>query len=257
MGIALKGADQRIIYIDPILSDVVAVRFPSVADKMFRAFPAPLDPAEIDHAALVLCTHDHLDHTDPLTLGPLAQASPQARFVISGWAHPILDEVNIDPERRIVPLANTPLDLDGIRITAIPAAHYDLEYDPQRGYRFFSFLIEWQGITFFHSGDTLPYPGYLETLRKLPKMDVAMIASNGRDALRESFEILGNLMPAEAAWFAKELDIDVLLSGHNDLFEFNTLRAGELADAVRQINPRQKQHTLQPGELYYYIRPQA
>jgi hypothetical protein len=47
---------------------------------------------------------------------------------------------------------------------------------------------------------------------------------------------------------------DVLLGGHNDLFTWNTIPAGALADAIRQLNPRQKMHVLQPGELYLYVK---
>jgi hypothetical protein len=46
----------------------------------------------------------------------------------------------------------------------------------------------------------------------------------------------------------------VLIAGHNDLFIANCLPAGALADALRQLNPRQKMHTLQPGELYLYVK---
>jgi L-ascorbate 6-phosphate lactonase len=253
MGVALKSTDQRIIYIDPVLSDVIAIHYPELGDRFERAFPPPLEPSDITNAAYVFCTHEHLDHTDPLTLGPLAEASPASRFIIPGWAHPILDEAGITPSRRIVPIALQQIDLDEIKITAVPAAHYTLECDDISGYRFFSYLIEWNGLTFFHSGDTLLYPGYLQTLTSLPHINVAMLAVNGRDAYRESFDVLGNLLPTEAVWLAKELGIDMLIGGHNDLFLWNTIRSGDLADAVRQNNPRQKFLTLQPGELFYYI----
>jgi L-ascorbate 6-phosphate lactonase len=253
MGVALKATNQRIIYIDPVLSDVIALRYPELGDRFKRAFPPPLQPSEITNAAYVLCTHEHLDHTDPLTLGPLAEASPESRFIISGWAHPILDEAGIAPSRRIVPIVLQQIDLDGIKITAVPAAHYTLECDDLSGCRFISYLIEWNGITFFHSGDTLLYPGYLQTLNNLARINVAMLAVNGRDAYRESFDVLGNLLPTEAVWLAKELGIDMLIGGHNDLFLWNTIRSGDLADAVRQHNSRQKFVTLQPGELFYYI----
>lgn len=253
MGVALKGDDHRILYIDPVLSDVVAVKIPAQADKFQRAFAPPLAPSQVANAAYVLCTHEHLDHTDPLTLGPLASASPQARFVVSGWAQAALDEAGIAPERHITPPVDQPLELNGIRIWAVPAAHYQVEYDPRKGYRWLSYLIEWNGVTFFHSGDTLIHPGYLERLKALPPADVALVAVNGRDARREAEDVLGNLLPAEAAWLAGELGWDVLLAGHNDLYPWNTLPAGEVLNAIQRIRPRQKFHFLQPGELFYYI----
>ncbi len=50
MGLAVKSSDGRIIYIDPVLTNVVAIKIPSVADKFTRAFPAPLKPEEVSNA---------------------------------------------------------------------------------------------------------------------------------------------------------------------------------------------------------------
>jgi L-ascorbate 6-phosphate lactonase len=253
MGVALKGGTD-IVYIDPCLSNVVAERVPELADQFQRAYPPPLHPAQVTNAAYVLCSHEHLDHADPLTLGPIADASPQARFVISGWAHGALDEARIDPSRRVVPEVDVPFAIGNLRLTAIPSAHYTLEHDAQRGHRWLGFLIEWNGVTFYHSGDTIIYDGYVERLRRLPRADVAMVAVNGRDAYRDSFGVVGNLLPAEAAWLATALGWDMLLGGHNDLFAWNALPAGDLAEAIQRHNPRQKHHALQPGELLMYIR---
>ncbi|HVO44060.1 MAG TPA: MBL fold metallo-hydrolase, partial [Aggregatilineales bacterium] len=144
MGVALKGDDSGIIYVDLCLSNVTAERF--LADKFQRAFPPPVEPGEITNAAYVLCSHEHLDHTDPLTLGPLASASRQARFVISGWSQAWLDEADIHPDRRIVPPEEGSIQLGNARLTAIPSAHYELDHDA-RGYRWLGFLIEWNGVT--------------------------------------------------------------------------------------------------------------
>lgn len=252
MGVALKGSDSRILYIDPILSDVVALKDPTAAERFSRAFPPPLEPSEISNASLVLCTHEHLDHTDPLTLGPLAIASPQACFVISGWAQSLLDEAGIAPERRIVPNSGKPLEFGDLRINIVPSGHYGLEFDQQRGWRWLGFHIQWNSVTFYHSGDTILYPGYLERLRALPKIDVGLLPANGRDACRESEGVIGNLQPEEAVWLAKELDWDVLIGGHNDLFQWNTVPAGSLSSAINHLNPSQKYKTLQPGELLLY-----
>lgn len=253
MGLALKGAGPEVVYIDPCLSDVVRLKLPEQADIFTRAFDPPLEPALIDNAAYVLCSHEHLDHTDPLTLGPIAVASPAARFVISGWAHDPLDEAEIAAERRIVPPTDRTIELGPLRLSAIPAAHYELEHD-QRGQRWLGFLIEWNGVTLYHSGDTIIYPGLLDRLGALPPADVAVLAVNGRDAYRDSHNITGNLLPLEAAWLARELGWDVLIGGHNDLYAWNTIAPGALAEACARLCPRQRLHNLQPGELFLYVR---
>jgi L-ascorbate 6-phosphate lactonase len=252
MGVALKGSDGQIVYIDPILSNVVALKEPGLAEKFCRAFPPPLEPSQISNASLVLCTHEHLDHTDPLTLGPLAVSSPQACFVISGWSQSLLDEAGITAERRIVPGSGKPLEFGDLQINIVPSGHYGLEFDQQRGWRWLGFHMQWNGVTFYHSGDTILYPGYLDRLRALPKIDVGMLAANGRDECRESEGVTGNLQPEEAVWLAKELNWDILIGGHNDLFLWNTVPGGSLAAAISRLNPRQKYVTLQPGELLFY-----
>jgi L-ascorbate 6-phosphate lactonase len=252
MGFAIKGNGPEVVYIDPCLSDVVALKVPDKADIFARAFPPPLDPASISNATYVLCSHEHLDHTDPLTLGPLAIASPQAQFVLSGWSHGPLDEAAIAVERRIVPTVGEPLQLGPLRLTAVPSAHYQRERD-ERGDRWLGFVLEWNGVTLYHSGDTLVYPDLLASLRNVPPIDIAILAVNGRDARRDSFDITGNLLPDEAAWLAAEFGWKVLVNGHNDLYAWNTIPAGALAEACARLNPRQRLHTLQPGELYLYI----
>ena len=255
MGLAIKGNDGRILYIDPVLTNVVAVKIPSEADKFARAFPAPLQPEEITNASYVLCSHEHLDHTDPFTLAPLAKASQLAKFITSGWAKELLDEAGIALERRIVPQYGNPLDLDGLKISIIPAAHDEIEFEPSKGFRFLSFQIDWGGVRLFHSGDTCITKEYLTHLHTLPSADVAMVAANGRDEYRKSLNVLGNLHPAEVVWLAKEMGWDVVIGGHNDLFEWNSISAGSLADAVHRYNPRQKYRCqLQPGELFYYVK---
>jgi L-ascorbate metabolism protein UlaG (beta-lactamase superfamily) len=252
MGVALKGSNGQVVYIDPYLTG--ELRTPTSTEFGVREFPPPILPSEITNASLVLCSHEHSDHTDPATLGPIAAASPQAKFVITGWSQHLLDKAGIAPERRIVPTVMQPMQFGDLRLTALPSAHYAVEEDAAKGHRWLGFLIEWNGVTFYHSGDTIIYPGYLEMMKTLPKIDVGMLPVNGRDAYRDSYGWTGNLLPLEAAWLSQQLGWDVLIAGHNDLFIWNTVGAGELPDALRRLNPRQKMHVLQPGELYLYVR---
>lgn len=253
MGFALKGSGDGVIYVDPYLTGKSKDEA-APGEIFYREFPPPVAPAEITNARAVLCSHEHLDHTDAGTIGPIAQASPQATFVLTGWSHAIADRAGIPSARRVVPTIGQPFTIGDARITALPSAHYQVEEDPTKGHRWFGFVIEWNGVTLYHSGDTVIYPGYLETLKAQPRADVAIVPVNGRDAYRDSLGIVGNLLPLEAAWLARELGWDVLIAGHNDLFARNCIGAGELPDAIRSFNPRQKMHVLQPGELYLYVK---
>jgi len=253
MGVAIKGADAT-IYIDPCLTDVVRER---IGEFWVRGYPTPLEPATITNAAYYLSSHEHLDHLDPQTIGPVAKASPNAKFIVTGWSREIMADLDIPDERIIVPPAQETITLPGtsIKLTALPGAHYDREHDAAKGYRWFGYLIEWNGVKFFHAGDTIIHPGYIEMMKALPKIDVAMLPVNGRDWIREVVVgATGNLLPVEAAYLSNEIGWDTLIVGHNDLYPNNTISFGEIASALEKTAPRQKLKVLQPGELYYYVR---
>ena len=75
VGVAIKGPDGA-IYIDPYLTDS-----DGAGGRLEREFPPPLKPDEVTNASAVLLTHDHIDHTDPETILPMSQASPEVRVV--------------------------------------------------------------------------------------------------------------------------------------------------------------------------------
>src|SRR4051812_6206954 len=74
VGVVIKGPDG-VIYVDPYLTD-----YGGEEEPIPRNFPPPIAPEEVTNASYVLVTHEHVDHFDPETLGPIASASPQARF---------------------------------------------------------------------------------------------------------------------------------------------------------------------------------
>src|SRR5262249_26778937 len=154
-------------------------------------------------------------------------------------------------DRICVPEAEKAQTLNGVTFTAIPAAHYNLDYNPERGYRWLGFVIEMNGVTFYHSGDTILYDGYVDKLKNY-HFDVVALPVNGRDWWREQQELTGNLDPHEAAYLITLIDVDVMLPIHNDLFAGNRLNPAILADVMDKTAPRQKYHWIQPGELYFY-----
>lgn len=251
MGVAIKGPDALIV-IDPCLSDVVRE---AAGDWWARAYPPPLQPGELSDADFFFASHEHLDHLDPLTLGPAARAAPEARFVAPDWCRKLLNDLGVADERIVVPPALEPLELGSMRVTAVPGAHYERECDEQLGYRWLGFLIEWNDVTVYHAGDTIIHPGYVEMLQSLPTPDVAIVPVNGRDWYRETEAgAVGNLLPAEAARLARDLGWDTLIPGHNDLYPNNAIPQSEIIAALEAIHPRQKVKQLQPGELLYYVK---
>ena len=253
LGVAIKGPETT-IFIDPCLSNVLQDLF---GDWWIRAFPPPLLPSDVSNVSYYFISHEHPDHLDPITVSTVANASRETKFIAPKWCIDILTSLDVSRDRILTPDALETITLNGtsIKLTPVPSAHYQLEYDELKGYRYLGYIIEWNGVTFYHSGDTVIYPGYIEKLQNLPKPDVAMVPVNGRDWFRESeADVIGNLLPMEAARLAKDMEWNVIIPAHNDLYPNNTIPMADIIDAFSTVSPRQKYKILQPGELYYFVK---
>jgi L-ascorbate 6-phosphate lactonase len=244
-GFVIKGG-STIAYIDPYLSNSIAA-----TGGPRRRFPIPLDPAAVTHAQVVFATHEHMDHTDTHTLGPLMAASPRATLIASPQGREIALQADIAPERIVVPKLGEQTELAGLIYTTIPAAHYQYEVDSEGHSRWMGFLITCNGVTLYHAGDTLVIPELLAALDGVAP-DIALLPFNGRDYFREQHDIIGNMWPREVVGLAARLGTRVLIGIHNDLFDENRLNPGMLFDELDRQTPWQRCHILQPGELYLY-----
>ncbi len=251
-GFVLKGG-ATIAYVDPYLSNYVDEAGFAPPGTFPRQFPAPLLPEEATNAQLVFCTHEHADHTDPKTVGPMAKASPHALFVGPANSRDILRQAGIPDDRILVPQVDRPETLSGLTFTALPSAHYGLDHDPERGYRWLGFVIELNGVTLYHAGDTIVYDGLVDRLKQ-HSIELACLPVNGRDWWREQRGMIGNLDAHEAAELAVTIGADVLIPMHNNMFAANHASPAVLADFLDRRYPWQKYHWLQPGELFYYVR---
>jgi L-ascorbate metabolism protein UlaG (beta-lactamase superfamily) len=251
-GFVVKGGDT-VVYIDPYLSNYVDEAGYAPPGSFLRQYPPPLLPEEATNAHWVFCTHEHADHTDPKTLGPLARVAPQARFIGPAASRDILRSLGIGEDRIIVPPVDAPQTVGPLGFTAIPAAHYGLDQDAGGAFRWLGYILQLNGVTLYHAGDTILYDGLVERLRA-HSIQIACLPVNGRDGWRERRGMIGNLDGREAAELTVAINADVLIPMHNDLFAANHVSPAILADFLDRTYPRQKYHWLQPGELYFYVR---
>jgi L-ascorbate metabolism protein UlaG (beta-lactamase superfamily) len=243
-GFVIKGG-ETIIYIDPYLSDsVAAVGGPQ------RRFPPPLDPATINHASAVFATHDHLDHVDEQTLTPLLAASRQAVLITSPQGAARMHAAGVAVERIRTPTLGKEYEHGPFRYTAIPAAHYAFEVDNQGRASYQGFLLDFNGVTLYHAGDTIVFPELLAALAAVGQIDVALLPINGRDGFREARGIVGNLLPEEAVLLAQRIGARALIAMHNDMFAENRVNPALLFDALDRHAPFLPCHLLQAGELH-------
>jgi L-ascorbate metabolism protein UlaG (beta-lactamase superfamily) len=251
-GFILKGG-QTVAYLDPYLTNAVDEAGYAPQGSFPRLFPPPLAPAEATNAQVVFCSHEHVDHTDPQTVAPLSRASPRSLIVCSSWSRDMLLASAVPSDRILVPRLDEARSLAGLTFTAVPAAHYGVESDPERGHRWLGYVIELNGVTLYHAGDTILHEGLVDRLKK-KAVDVACLPVNGRDFWREQRGIIGNLDARESAELAATIGADVLIPMHNDMFALNHANPAVLADFLDRHYPRQRYHWLQPGELYLYVK---
>lgn len=105
-------------------------------------------------------------------------------------------------------------------MTAVKAKHEFFDEGPD-GFPFLGYLIHGDGLTLYHSGDTLIYEGLLTTLRRR-RLDVAFLPINGRDAERYRSGCIGNMTYQEAVDLAGELQVGLAVPAHWDMFASNS-----------------------------------
>ncbi len=250
VGVAIKGPSD-VIFVDPYLTDS-----DGEGGTLVRTFPPPIRPGEATNAAAVLLTHDHIDHTDPSTILPLSEASPDARFVTAHTSRDTLTAAGLDEARISVPEVGEPLEVAGARVTAVPSAHTELEYEAERGYPYLGFVIEYNGVTVYHAGDTVIYDGLIETLSAWT-IDVAFIPINGRDYFRTARNLVGNMDFREAAELAEVLNVGLIVPTHYDLFAANAADPGYFTSYLYNLNPARHHKFLRPAEMMYFVKETA
>lgn len=224
-GLIFKSRGQ-IIYIDPYLSTYAETITRGKPNEHVRIKPAPMKPEDVNHADIVLCTHDHADHIDPEGIPIIAAQSPRAQFVTPECARETMRGLGIEDERIHTMKGDDELRLKEINIYAIPAKHEEFDKHPQKGYPYLSYVINIDGISVFHAGDTIPYNGQVERLIQ-HKIDLAFLPVNGRDELRGKLGLEGNFTCEEAIRFALDINAGLTIPMHYDMFAINTVDINE------------------------------
>ena len=232
--------DGVCIAIDPYLSDSLTHKYATTAKPHVRMTARVVDPALLAMVSVVTSSHNHTDHLDAETIGPMRQANPALGVLCSA--------ANVDfAQQRLgmIPMGlvlGTPYTHGPFVIHAVPAAHNQREQDDAGYERYIGIVVEVGGVTIYHSGDTLRYEGMAELLRRWV-IDVAVLPINGNDPTRG---VAGNLDGAEAAQLAHDIGARLVVPCHYDMFTFNTASPTVFVDTARQLG--QPYQVMQAGE---------
>ncbi len=199
---------------DPYLSDSLTKKYAATDKPHVRRTARVVDPARLGFVGVVTSSHNHTDHLDAETLGPLFAAAPAAKLVLPA-ANVAFVAQRLGPTAagRFVPLAGGQRATVGMfAFEAVPAAHEELAPE------FAGFVVSVGPFRLYHSGDTVLFPGMVERLRPF-KVDLAMLPINGRAPERR---VSGNLDGAEAAQLAHDIGARCVVPCHYEMFAFNT-----------------------------------
>lgn len=234
VGFRLKFGEV-VVFIDPYLSDFVEQ---AEGQDLRRHFPLPFAPGSVTDTDWVMITHEHIDHCDPLTLSPLAAASPQARFVAPAAVRPLLLSMGIAPQRVLVAREDNWLVLaDDLKVIAVPSAHPDVVRDAEHLSHFVGYIFDFRGRRLYHAGDTSVTDEVLDSLRRMRPIDVGFLPVNERNYFRDRRGIIGNMSVREAFGLAEEVGIRTVVPTHWDMFGPNCVDRQEIELLYQILRP--------------------
>jgi L-ascorbate metabolism protein UlaG (beta-lactamase superfamily) len=243
-GFLLQWLGQHLLF-DPYLSDSLTKKYASTDKPHVRMTEIPIDPGRLDFVDVVTSSHNHTDHLDAETLGPLLTANFHLKLVIAEANRMFVSErLRCDSSWPIGLDAGQSVQEGPFRIYAVPAAHDDVERDEAGRCRYLGFVVSFGPWTVYHSGDTILYDNIVELLQPFD-IDVALLPINGHAPERR---VAGNLNAREAAWLAREIGASLLIPMHYDMFTFNTAPVEDL-DYAADLE-RQPYQILQCGERW-------
>lgn len=227
-GVALRFP-RAVVFVDLYLSNHCEAVLPRPFDHR-RMTRAPLDPAEITIADLVLCTHDHLDHLDPPTVRTLTTSSPSSVLVLPEAAEPVAASLDWPESRRRPMRGHDHVEAAGLRVDGFPVQHESFDHDDSTGFPYLGFAVTDGATTVVHVGDALAGEDLARRLSSY-RPDVLLLPVNGRDEERRRLGFAGNMTADEALDLADGCGASLVVPMHYDMFVQN-VDAGALQTFV-------------------------
>ncbi|MGQ9525768.1 MAG: DUF362 domain-containing protein [Armatimonadota bacterium] len=219
-GFAFKTPDDKVIVVDPYLSD---------SGGMKRMVPKALHPRDVRGDAerqqqtlfpsLVLCTHDHVDHTDLPGLQELA-ATSSAVFAGPPSSCAKMKEAGIDAGRIVDIKRGDAKTLAGVDVRAVFAKHTQ----DSVGY-----VLTIGKTRIYITGDS-EYDAQLAQVKSL-RPDILLVCINGK---------WGNMSAQDAARLTAQINPKVVIPMHFGMFADNTVDPQTFVEAAKKSGVKSK-----------------
>lgn len=220
-GYAIKTA-SALFYVDLYLSEHLTKKYADTEKPHIRMTEAPLRGKDLQDVKLIFASHKHSDHLDPGSISDIFANNPDVQLVLPASLKAYaMETLSLDDARLIPTTGDETLSFDNLIVQILPSAHPDLAQD-EHSYLFIGFVFEVDGVTIYHSGDTLAYDGLADRLKPY-NIDIAFLPINGTDERRSQLHVPPNMNSDDALHLAKEIGDPLIIPHHYDMFTFNTV----------------------------------
>lgn len=221
------------VLVDPYLSNSVEELD---SPDLVRQVPIPYQPDELHNIDWVFITHEHMDHCDPHTIPILSEVSPECRFVGPQAVREQLRKWGIK-ENNILPAPNIDMELsNGLTVCSIAAAHPTIRLDQNCCPKAVGYIFRYNDRILYAAGDTSVCEELIDTLKGLPRIDIALLPVNEDNYFRRRRGIVGNMSVREAFELAEEVKICEVIPVHWDMFECNSTTNEEVLGVYNSNN---------------------
>jgi L-ascorbate 6-phosphate lactonase len=233
-GFVYKTANDKVIYVDPYLTDSVGRLYGHLRYGFKRLTPTLIEPEEVE-ANLIVTTHGHGDHFD-VDLMPVLAGKSQNRFAGAPDCEQLFQAAGITADRYAVLREGQRLDCDGFSITGVYADHGELAPEA------LGVLLQFGDIRVWQVGDTAYRPDKWQDMFRLG-IDILIPPINGA---------FGNLDGIEAARLAGDTTAKVVIPCHFWMFAEHNGNPAQFLEACKEHAPESQVRLMAQGELLLY-----
>ncbi|WP_238525649.1 MULTISPECIES: MBL fold metallo-hydrolase [Acidobacterium] len=186
LGITFIGHSSFLIQIagKNVLVDPVFAHWLVLLRRMRRP---GVDVSDLPPVDVVLQTHAHMDHLNLPSLRAILEhnerhSRPLPEIVVPEGVEDLVDSLGFARVRTLGWWDE--LRLDGLHVVMTPAQHWGTRYfhDDHRGYG--GYVLEGDGHSVYHSGDTAYFEGFREVARLRPEVALLPIGAYSPDSIR-------------------------------------------------------------------------